>query len=219
VTALYTFRLFFLVFHTNERFDDHTRQHLHEPPSVIWAPLVMLAIPSVVAGYWIDPIVFGDYFGNAIYVSQAHDVIGHLSEEFHGTTAFILHGLQGPAFWLAMAGLFTAWFVYIKRPETAGRVKQALLPVYRVLDNKYGFDRFNEIVFAGGARGTGWTLWKLGDVLIIDGLLVNGSAKVVSWLSGVVRHIQSGYLYHYAFSMIIGLLLLLWWTIGFVPNG
>ena len=219
VTALYTFRLFFLVFHTNERFDDHTRQHLHESPPVIWVPLVMLAIPSVVAGYWIDPIVFGDYFGNSIYVSQAHDVIGHLSEEFHGTTAFILHGLQGPAFGLAMAGLFTAWFVYIKRPELAGKVKSALLPVYRILDNKYGFDRFNEVVFAGGARGTGWTLWKLGDVLIIDGLLVNGSAKVVGWLSGVMRHLQSGYLYHYAFSMIIGLLLLLWWTIGFVPNG
>ncbi len=211
--------LFFLVFHTHERFDDHTRQHLHESPPVVWVPLVMLAIPSVVAGYWIDPIVFGDYFGNAIYVSQAHDVIGHLSEEFHGTTAFILHGLQGPAFGLAMAGLFTAWFVYIKRPELAGKVKSALLPVYRILDNKYGFDRFNEVVFAGGARGTGWTLWKLGDVLIIDGLLVNGSAKVVGWLSGVMRHLQSGYLYHYAFSMIIGLLLLLWWTVGFVPNG
>jgi NADH-quinone oxidoreductase subunit L len=219
VTALYSFRLFFLVFHTNERFDEHTRQHLHEPPSVVWMPLVMLAIPSVVAGYWIDPVVFGDYFGNAIYVSQAHDVIGHLAEEFHGAAGFILHGIQGPAFWLAMGGLATAWFVYIKHPEIADNTKKALLPVYRVLENKYGFDRFNEIVFAGGARGTGWTLWKLGDVLIIDGLLVNGSAKVVGWLSGVVRHVQSGYLYHYAFSMIIGLLLLLWWTIGFVPNG
>ena len=219
VTALYSFRMFFLVFHTNERFDDHTRKHLHETPAVVTVPLIMLAIPSVVAGYWIDPIVFGDYFGEAIFVSQAHDVIGHLSKDFHGAAGFILHGMKGPAFWLAMGGLFTAWFVYIKRPEIADKTKNALLPVYRVLENKYGFDRFNEIVFAGGARGTGWTLWKLGDVLIIDGLLVNGSAKVVGWLSGIVRHVQSGYLYHYAFSMIIGLLLLLWWTIGFVPNG
>ncbi len=219
VTALYSFRMFFLVFHTNERFDDHTRQHLHETPAVVTMPLVMLAIPSVVAGYWIDPIVFGDYFGDAIFVSHAHDVIGHLSEEFHGAAGFILHGMQGPAFWLAMGGLFTAWFVYIKNPGLADKAKNALLPVYRVLENKYGFDRFNEIVFAGGARGTGWTLWKLGDVLIIDGLLVNGSAKVVGWFAGIVRHVQSGYLYHYAFSMIIGLLLLLWWTVGFMPNG
>jgi len=105
ITALYTFRLFFLTFHTKERFDDHTRSHLHEPPSVVWMPLVLLAIPSVVAGYWIDPIVFGDYFGDAIFVSPAHDVIGHLSEEFHGAGAFILHGLKGPAFWLAISGL------------------------------------------------------------------------------------------------------------------
>ena len=219
VTALYSFRMFFLVFHTKERFDDHTREHLHETPAVVTMPLVMLAFPSVVAGYWIDPVVFGDYFGDAIFVSHAHDVIGHLQEEFHGAAGFILHGIQGPAFWLAMAGLATAWYVYIRQPDLANQARNRFAPVYRILVNKYGFDRFNEIVFAGGARGTGWTLWKLGDVLIIDGLLVNGSARVVGWFAGIVRHVQSGYLYHYAFSMIIGLLLLLWWTVGFVPNG
>ena len=218
ITALYSFRLFFLVFHTEERFDEHTRSHLHEPPAVVTMPLVMLAIPSLVAGYWIDPVVFGDYFGSAIFVMPAHDVVGHLAEEFHGAGAFILHGLMGPAFWLAMAGLGTAWFVYTQKPSIAEQLAQRFQLVYRMLVNKYGFDRFNEIFFAGGARGTGWTLWKLGDVLVIDGLLVNGSARLVGWLSGILRHLQSGYLYHYAFSMIVGLLVMLSWFIWFSPG-
>ena len=218
ITALYSFRLFFLVFHTEERFDEHTRSHLHEPPAVVTMPLVMLAIPSLVAGYWIDPVVFGDYFGSAIFVMPAHDVVGHLAEEFHGAGAFILHGLMGPAFWLAMAGLGTAWFVYTQKPSIAEQLAQRFQLVYRMLVNKYGFDRFNEIFFAGGARGTGWTLWKLGDVLVIDGLLVNGSARLVAWLSGILRHLQSGYLYHYAFSMIVGLLVMLSWFIWFSPG-
>ncbi len=215
ITALYSFRLFFLVFHTEERFDDHTRAHLHETPAVVTVPLIMLAIPSLVAGYWIDPIVFGDYFGSAIYVSPEHNVVGHLAEEYHGAGRFILHGILGPAFWFAMVGLGTAWYVYTQKPSIAAEAATRFRVVYQVLINKYGFDRFNEIFFAGGARGTGWTLWKLGDVLVIDGLLVNGSARLVGWLSGVVRQVQSGYLYHYAFSMIIGLLLLLSWFIWF----
>ncbi|MFQ5645240.1 MAG: NADH-quinone oxidoreductase subunit L, partial [Thiogranum sp.] len=218
ITALYSFRLFFLVFHTQERFDEHTRSHLHEPGAVVTMPLILLAVPSIVAGYWIDPLVFGDYFGSAIFVSPAHDVVGHLAEEFHGAGAFILHGLTGPAFWLAMAGLLTAWFIYTQKPSIAEQLAQRFRLIYRMLLNKYGFDRFNEIFFAGGARGTGWTLWKLGDVLVIDGLLVNGSARVVGWLSGKVRHLQSGYLYHYAFSMIVGLLVLLSWFIWFAPG-
>ena len=217
VTALYSFRMFFLVFHTEERFDAHTRSHLHESPAVVTVPLIMLAIPSVVSGYWIDPVVFGDYFGNAIHVSHAHDVVGHLAEEYHGVWGFILHGIMGPAFWLAMAGLVTAWYIYTQNRAIADNLATRFQVIYRILLDKYGFDRFNEIFFAGGARGTGWTLWKLGDVLVIDGLLVNGSAKVVGWLSGIVRHVQSGYLYHYAFSMIIGLLLLLSWFIWFAP--
>ena len=219
ITALYTFRLFFLVFHTEERFDDHTRSHLHEPPAVVTVPLIMLAIPSVISGYWIDPVVFGDYFGSAIHVSHAHDVVGHLAEEYHGIWGFMLHGILGPAFWLALGGLGTAWYVYTQKPSIAEDLATRFQLVYRILVNKYGFDRFNEIFFAGGARGTGWTLWKLGDVLVIDGLLVNGSARVVGWLSAIVRQVQSGYLYHYAFSMIIGLLLLLSWFIWVAPAG
>jgi NADH-quinone oxidoreductase subunit L len=219
ITALYTFRLFFLVFHTEERFDEHTRSHLHETPPVVTVPLIMLAIPSVISGYWIDPVVFGDYFGSAIHVSHAHDVVGHLAEEYHGIWGFMLHGILGPAFWLALAGLGTAWYVYTQKPSIAEDLATRFQLVYRILVNKYGFDRFNEIFFAGGARGTGWTLWKLGDVLVIDGLLVNGSAKVVGWLSAIVRQVQSGYLYHYAFSMIIGLLLLLSWFIWVAPAG
>jgi len=209
--------MFFLVFHTEERFDEHTRSHLHETPAVVTVPLIMLAIPSVVSGYWIDPVVFGDYFGNAIHVSHAHNVVGHLAEEYHGVFGFILHGITGPAFWLALAGLVTAWYIYTQNRAIADNLATRFQVVYRILLDKYGFDRFNEIFFAGGARGTGWTLWKLGDVLVIDGLLVNGSAKVVGWLSGIVRHVQSGYLYHYAFSMIIGLLLLLSWFVWFAP--
>ena len=218
ITALYSFRMFFLVFHTEERFDEHTRSHLHETPAVVTVPLIMLAIPSVVAGYWIDPVVFGDYFGNAIYVGSQHDVIGHLAEGFHGAAGFILHGIMGPAFWLAMAGLGTAWFIYTQKREIAAAAAERFHWLYRAMVNKYGFDRFNEIFFAGGARGTGWTLWKLGDVLFIDGFLVNGSAKLVGWIAGIARHMQSGYLYHYAFSMIVGLLLLLSWFIWFAPG-
>jgi len=218
ITGLYTFRLFFLTFHGEERFDAHTRSHLHEPPAVVTMPLILLAIPSVVAGYWIDPIVFGDFFGSAIFVSPEHDVVGHLAEEYHGVSAFILHGLMGPVFWLAIAGLGTAWYVYTQKPSIADQLAQRFQLIYRILVNKYGFDRFNEIFFAGGARGTGWTLWKMGDVLLIDGLLVNGSARLVGWVSGIVRHMQTGYLYHYAFSMIIGLLVLLSWSIWFAPG-
>ncbi len=219
ITALYSFRLFFLVFHTEERFDDHTRSHLHETPAVVTVPLIMLAIPSIVSGYWIDPVVFGDYFGNAIHVGHAHDVVGHLGEEFHGVWGFILHGVMGPAFWLALAGLATAWYVYTQKPAIAEQAATKFQLIYRILVNKYGFDRFNEIFFAGGARGTGWTFWKLGDVLVIDGLLVNGSAKLVGWLAGIVRQLQSGYLYTYAFSMILGLLVLLGWFIWVAPPG
>ncbi len=213
ITALYSFRMFFLVFHTEERMDEHTRSHLHETPAVVTVPLIMLAIPSVMAGYWIDPVVFGDYFGGAIFFSHEHAAVEHLAEEFHGAWAFILHGLTGPAFWLAMAGLATAWYVYTRQPDIANQARNRFAWLYRILVEKYGFDRFNEIFFAGGARGTGWLLWKVGDVVLIDGLLVNGSAKLVGWVSGVVRQLQSGYLYHYAFGMILGLLAFLSWFI------
>jgi len=218
VTALYSFRMYFMVFHGQPRMDDHTREHLHETPWVVTVPLILLAIPSVISGYLIDPVVFGDYFEGVIHVLPGHDVIGEMAEHFHGPLAFVGHALAGPAVYLAAAGVFTAWYIYMKNPAIADQAAKRFSRLYKALVNKYYADDFNQSVFAGGARGTGWALWKLGDVLLIDGLLVNGSAKVVGWLSGILRHIQTGYLYTYAFSMIIGLLLLLSWFIWFTPS-
>jgi NADH-quinone oxidoreductase subunit L len=219
VTALYSFRLYFIVFHGEPRMDHHTREHLHETPRVVTLPLVMLAIPSVLSGYWLGPVVFGDYFAGAIHVAGAHDVLGELGEHYHGVLGFTLHAFAAPAVYLAAAGTATAWYVYMKNPAIAGRLASRFGGLYRLLVNKYYADDFNQAVFAGGARGVGRLLWKLGDSMIIDGLIVNGSARVVGWVAGVVRHVQSGYLYHYAFSMIIGLLLLLFWFVFMTPGG
>ncbi|MDH5600947.1 MAG: NADH-quinone oxidoreductase subunit L [Gammaproteobacteria bacterium] len=212
ITALYSFRMYFLVFHGKERMDEHTREHLHETDKVVWLPLVFLAIPSVVIGaIFVADMSFGDFFGKAIFVLPAHDVLGQLSKEyFHGWFSMGLHAIYapGPA-WLAAAGVGVAWFLYMKRPDIPEMFEQKLSFVHKVLVNKYYADKFNEIVFAAGSVGIGKALWKFGDVKLIDGLIVNGSAKAVGYISGVVRHIQTGYLYHYAFAMIIGLIVLM----------
>ncbi len=214
VTALYTFRLMFMTFHGEERMDQHTRDHLHESPWVVTLPLILLAIPSVIAGWpAIGPLLFGNFFQEAIYVAPEHDVLAHLAEEFHGPAAFVVHGLASPAVWLAAAGVFCAWFLYIRRPAVAGQVRKAAGPVYALLDNKYYFDAFNQKVFAAGSRRLGNALWKAGDVAAIDGAVVNGSARLVGWLADAARGLQSGYLYHYAFVMIIGLSALLAWLL------
>ena len=218
VTALYSFRLYFVVFHGEPRMDHHTREHLHETPWVVTLPLVLLAIPSVLSGYLLGPVVFGSYFDGAIHVSGHHDVLGELGEHFHGVLGFTLHAFGGPAVYLAIAGTVTAWYVYMKNPAIAGNVARRFGVLYRILVNKYYADDFNQAVLAGGARGVGRLLWKLGDTLLIDGLIINGSARMVGWVAGVVRHVQSGYLYHYAFSMIIGLLLLLFWFVFMTPG-
>ncbi|MDJ0863804.1 MAG: NADH-quinone oxidoreductase subunit L [Gammaproteobacteria bacterium] len=215
VTALYSFRMFFLVFHGKERMDDHTREHLHETPAVVTVPLVLLAIPSVIVGaFYIEPVLFGGYFGEAIYVAPEHDVLAEVGEGYTGVTGFMLHGLVTAPFWLAAAGVLTAWFLYMKRPDLPALIKERLHLLHKVLVHKYGFDDFNQFFFAGGARGLGSMLWRLGDIKLIDGLVVNGSARAVGWFSGVIRHMQSGYLYHYAFAMIIGLLVLLGWFVS-----
>jgi NADH-quinone oxidoreductase subunit L len=218
VTALYSFRLYFLVFHGKPRMDDHTREHLHESPWVVTLPLILLAIPSVVAGFWIDPIVFGDFFNGVIYVSPEHTGLATVDAHYHGPLSFVLHAFQGPAIYLAIAGVATAWYVYMKRPELADNVRQRFNGLYTVLVNKYYADDVNEVVFAGGARGVGQLLWKIGDVLIIDGLVVNGSARLVGWTASVVRKIQTGHLYTYAFTMIIGLLFILSWFVFLSPG-
>ena len=210
VTALYSFRMLFMVFHGNERMEEHTREHLHESPAVVTLPLVMLAVPSVVIGYLtVGPVAFGDYFGDAIRVLPEHDVHGALAEHYAGPVAFIVHGLLAPAVWLAAAGFLVAWYVYLHRPDLAETAKSKHALLYDLLQRKYGFDEFNEYFFAGGARGLGAVLWRVGDVRSIDGVMVNGTARLVGWFSVVLRQIQSGYLFHYAFAMIIGLLALL----------
>ncbi len=214
VTALYSFRMYFLVFHGKERMDEHAREHLHETPAVVTVPLVMLAIPSVLIGYFtVTPVLFGDFFGDAIFVLPEHDVIGQLASDFHGPAAFALHGFMTPPFWLAMSGLLVAGFVYLKRPQIAEWAATRLGWLHRLLVNKYGFDDFNEAFFARGGRGIGKLFWRAGDERVIDGVIVNGSARAVEWFSGVVRRVQSGYLYHYAFAMILGLLILLTWFV------
>ncbi len=209
ITALYSFRLFFLVFHGKERFDTHGGHLPHESPAVVTVPLILLAIPSVIAGYLIGSMVFGDFFGNAIIVHADHDVLAHHAESYHGVIGFVLHGLTALPFWLAMAGVATAYYLYLVKPELPAKIQQRFQWLHRLLDNKYGFDDFNQIVFAGGSRKIGQLLWKVGDQTIIDGAVVNGTAKTVGLASKLVRHVQSGYLYHYAFAMIIGLWLLL----------
>ncbi len=222
VTALYTFRMFFMVFHGEERFrheghhghegEHDAHGHVHEPresPWVVTVPLILLAIPSVVAGYVVGPVLFGDFFADSIFVLETNDVLARLGEDYTGVLGYVVHGIMMPPFWLAMAGLATAWYVYMRRPSIAAGVKARFEWLYRLLDRKYGFDEFNAFVFAGGSVGLGRFLWRFGDVLFIDGLLVNGSARTVDFISRYARLGQTGYLYHYAFAMIIGLLVLL----------
>ncbi|MEN8216547.1 MAG: NADH-quinone oxidoreductase subunit L [Pseudomonadota bacterium] len=205
ITALYTFRMFFLTFHGKERMDEHTREHLHESPWVVTGPLIALAIPSVLIGmFTITPLLFGHYFDGAIFV--IHNPFD--PEHYHGVLSFIGHGFLQPPVWLAAAGFGTAYFLYMKRPELPGVIADRTKLIYKILLDKYGFDRFNDWFFAGGARGIGSLMWRIGDVKLIDGL-VNGTAKLVGWFSGNLRQLQTGYLYHYAFAMILGLAVLL----------
>jgi NADH-quinone oxidoreductase subunit L len=209
ITALYSFRLFFMVFHGEEHFEHHDGQTPQESPLVVTLPLILLAIPSVITGLFIGQMVFGDFFGASIFVLEEHDVLGHHAANYHGIWSFISHGVTALPFWLAMAGVAMAYFLYMLRPDIPMRMHQKFNWLYRIMDNKYGFDRFNEVIFSGGARVIGRVLWKVGDEAIIDGTVVNGAARAVGFVSKVGRQLQSGYLYHYAFAMILGVWLLL----------
>jgi NADH-quinone oxidoreductase subunit L len=214
VTALYSFRLFFLVFHGEERIDDDARGHLHEPPWVVTLPLILLAVPSVVIGWpVIGPVLFGGYFADAIFVQEANDVLGELGADFHGPLGFLLHGLRSPVLLLAAAGVLVAWFFYLRRPDIPATLRERFSALHTLLMNKYYFDTLVEKLIPRGSTGLGGVLWRVGDVTLIDGAVVNGSARVVGWCAAVVRHIQTGYLYTYAFAMIIGLATLIFWVL------
>lgn len=253
VTAFYSFRMYFLVFHGKERFgqahahghdahhhdahepkaahgahddhghdsdahheeeeDDHGHHGLepgqkpHESPFVVWFPLVMLAIPSVLIGYLaIGPMLHGDFFKNVIFVGENHKAMEILNEEFHGALAMAIHSLTTLPLWLAIAGVATSYYCYMINPRVPAWFFAKFKAIHTLLDNKYYMDKFNEVVFAGGARLLGNGLWNVGDKTLIDGLLVNGSAKVVNWFSKLARVGQTGYIYHYAFVMILGIL-------------
>ncbi|MFC5548614.1 NADH-quinone oxidoreductase subunit L [Massilia aerilata] len=256
ITAFYSFRMYFLVFHGEERFgkahahehahDDHHAHHAdtnqgnegidptalheatahheededdhghhglapgqkpHESPLVVTLPLILLAIPSVVIGFFaIQPMLFGDFFKGVIAVGENHPAMEELAHEFHGAAAMGVHAFTSVPFWLALAGVVAAYYCYMINPRVPAWFYAKLRPIHTLLDNKYYMDKFNEVVFAGGARGVGKALWQVGDRVLIDGLVVNGSAKLVGWFSTIVRTFQTGYIYHYAFVMILGVL-------------
>jgi NADH-quinone oxidoreductase subunit L len=232
ITSFYSFRLYFLVFHGKERFrqqqqhhddihGDSHHSHSHEPHesrAVVTVPLMALAIPSVVIGaIAIGPMLFGDFFKGIIQTDTAvHPAMGKLLEHWQdfsysspGWVGMALHAVATPVFWLALAGAVSAWYIYLRKPSIADKTRQLFAPIYTLLDNKYYMDRFNQFVFARGSVGLGTRLWKHGDQQVIDGAAVNGSARLIGWFAGTVRHLQTGYIYHYAFAMIIGVLLLL----------
>jgi len=240
VTAFYSFRMYFVVFHGPENFgkehhhahdshhadegeeDDHGHHGLapgekpHSPGLVVTLPLILLAIPSVIIGaIAIEPMLFGSFFKDVIFVGENHHAMHELAEEFHGPVAMAIHGLQTPPFWLALAGVVMSWYMYMINPALPAAIKRAFGPIYRLLENKYYMDWFNENVIARATRALGTGLWKGGDQALIDGAVVNGSWKVVGRISGVVRWMQSGYIYHYAFAMLLGVFILMTYFVWF----
>ena len=215
ITALYTFRMFFMTFHGQPRMDHHTQEHLHESPWVVTVPLILLAIPSALIG-WVTvmPMLFGGFFDGAIHVLPANNVLEELDSEFNRSVLkFLEIAVTSPVLWLALLGAGTAWLFFLKKPELADAAERRFKWLYTVLIDKFGFDWFNEHVIMAGARLLGGGLWRFGDQAVIDNGLVNGSARTVGWLGSVMRYAQSGYLYHYAFAMILGLAALLMWLI------
>ena len=233
VTSFYSFRLYFLVFHGQERYDQNPDAHHddhhgghddhahhgdgkpHESPWVVTLPLVLLAVPSVFIGYLaIESMVFGDFFKDAIFINaEAHPALSKFAEIFHGPMAMALHAFSTPPLYLALAGAVSAWYMYLINPAVPAAIGRALKPVITVLENKYYLDWFNENVLAKGARGLGIGLWKGGDRGVIEGGVVNASWKLIGLISGVVRRFQTGFLYHYAFMMLVGVLLLMTWFV------
>jgi NADH-quinone oxidoreductase subunit L len=238
VTAFYSFRMYFLVFHGKERFDkphhdehqdhshdEHSDEHHHglapgekphEAPWVVTLPLMLLAIPSVVIGYiGVGPMLFGDFFKGVIFVGESHPAMEELAHEFHSAFAMGVHAFTSLPFILAAAGVATAFYCYMVNPKVPAWFYNRFKFIYALLDNKYYMDKINEVVFARGARLLGGGLSTVGDRALIDGLVVNGSARLVGWIATLIRHLQSGYIYHYAFVMILGVLGFLVWFMPF----
>ncbi|AAU28828.1 TPA: NADH-quinone oxidoreductase subunit L [Legionella pneumophila] len=216
VTALYTFRSLFMTFHGKPRMDEHTLSHLHESPWVVWLPLVLLAIPSIILGYVLYmPILFDtpSLLGSSIFVLPEHNVLAELAHEVSSPFASAVHAIYSLPFWITVLGAVIAWICYIAVPSIPGYLARYFSIIYSILLNKYGFDRFNELFFVKGARGLGIAFYKIGDQKLIDGAVVNGSGRLVRWFSGKGRKIQSGYIYHYATVMVFGLLAFLCWLI------
>ena len=227
ITAFYSFRMYFLVFHGKERFDQNPDAHHdahhddhghhghsdkpHESPWVVTVPLILLAIPSVIIGFFtIQPMLYGEFFKDAIFIDASkHGAMAELAEAFHGPVQMVLHGLTSLPFILAVAGVVTSYYMYMVNPALPAAIKRNVQPIYTLLENKYYLDWINENILARGARAIGSGLWKWGDQFLIDGTLVNGSWKIVGWFSELVRRVQSGYLYHYAFAMIMGVFVLM----------
>ena len=210
ITALYSCRLLFMTFHGEPRMDKHTREHLKESPWVVTVPLILLAIPSVVSGFALN-LPYGDFFGGSIKILPAHDTLAAAAKAHDGDPwYFLLHGISEPLpFWLIVSAIALAWYLYIKRPDLPAKIKTQFHVIYNILDRKYGFDDLYLALFAGGSRRIGRLFWKNGDEGAIDGIMVNGTAHLIGWVSGRLRYIQPGYLYHYAFTMIIGLIVLI----------
>ena len=240
VGGLYSFRLIFFTFHGEERFrkaadhhgdhghDTHNEAHHdahedhghhgpvepHESPKVVTLPLILLAIPAIASGWLIGTILYGNWFGNAIAIAEVHKGVATMAQEFHGIFGMMAHGVTTLPFWLAIGGAATAWYLYIARPDLPAVIKRKLAFPAMILEEKYGFDRFNDWFFAGGTRLLGRGLWKAGDQVLIDGVMVNGSAAAVGWTSGLVRLVQTGRIYQYAFGMIFGVFALLTLWVG-----
>ena len=230
VTAFYSFRMYFLVFHGAERYDQNPDAHHddhhahddghhehtpHESPWVVTVPLLLLAIPSVVIGYFtIDAMLFGDFFKDAIFVNaDKHEAMHELGHAYHGAIAMAMHAFSSAPFWLAFAGVVSSYYMYMINPSVPAAIKRACMPIFTLFENKYYMDWINENILARGARALGTGLWKGGDQSVIDGGIVNGSWKLVGAVSVVTRQLQSGYLYHYALAMIVGVFLLMTWFV------
>ncbi|MCW8444991.1 NADH-quinone oxidoreductase subunit L [Fluoribacter gormanii] len=216
ITAMYSFRSLFMTFHGKPRMDEHTLSHVHESPWVVWLPLVLLAIPSIMLGYVLYmPMLFDNptILSPSLFILPQHNVLAELAHEIASPFASMEHSIYSLTFWITLAGIAIAWICYIAVPSIPGYLARRFSLIYKILINKYGFDAFNNLVFVKGSKGIGTVFYSVGDQKLIDGMVVNGSSRLVRWLSAKGRAIQSGYLYHYAAVMIFGLLGFLCWLI------